>query len=96
MSGEKPRLVRPSARLIEHDVRIRLQLVSPGVAEVIATVECERRGCTLDVERCAYCERFARIEVHEGGYTMLCRSADLSDDEDFGPDCGRPTDGRAR
>lgn len=83
MSGDKPRVMKPSARLIEHDVRVRLQLVRPGVAEVTATVECERRQCTRDVELCAYCERFARIEVHEAGYTLLCRSADELDSEDL-------------
>ena len=76
MDREKRRLLRPSTQLIEHDVRLGLKEVSPGVTAVVATVHCERRNITCEVEHCCYCERFARIEVHEAGYTMLCRSAD--------------------
>jgi len=76
MSREKRRLLRPSTQLIEHDVRLTLEELSPGVVRVVATIECERKQRTCEVERCSHCERFARIEVHEAGYTMLCRSAD--------------------
>ena len=62
-------------RLVAHDITFERQgLELP--AEVVATIECERTGCTLRVEVCRRCERFARIEPHEAGYTMLCRSTD--------------------
>jgi len=62
-------------------VHLGLQEVSPGDARLVATVECERRRSTLDVDTCGHCERFARIEVHEAGYTMLCRSADTETED---------------
>jgi hypothetical protein len=82
MDRERRRLLRPSMQLIEHDVRFALKETSPGVAAVVATVYCERRNVNCEVEHCGYCERFARIEVHEAGYTMLCRSADEEEPPD--------------
>ena len=45
------------------------------------TVLCERREQNLDVDVCRSCERFARIDLHETGYVMLCRSEDEEIDE---------------
>ena len=59
-----------------HRIRLERKMFGPDIAKVIATVECKRRSCTLEVEECAYCERFERIETHEAGYSMLCRSSD--------------------
>jgi hypothetical protein len=42
----------------------------------LPTIKCERRGCTQTIDDCRACERFARIETHEHGYVMLCRSQD--------------------
>jgi hypothetical protein len=44
--------------------------------------ECERHQSRFDVDVCRSCERFARIEMHEGGFVVLCRS----EDEDFDVD----------
>lgn len=71
-----PRLGIPHSRLVPHDIRIARVTSEDGASEVAATIECERRACTLRVETCARCERFARIEPHEAGYVMLCRSTD--------------------
>lgn len=60
-----------------HDVHFGRQTAEDGSSKVVATVACERRQCTVSVDVCSECERFARIEVHEAGYTMLCRSTDL-------------------
>jgi hypothetical protein len=49
---------------------------------MLATIECERRKCRLPIDECRACERFARIEAHEAGYVMLCRSQDESFDVD--------------
>jgi len=79
---------RPHSRLVVHD--ILMTRPETDRSQIAATVECERRGCTLSVKVCAGCERFARIEVHEAGYTLLCRSTDtpldptLSESAGFG------------
>lgn len=66
--------LRPHWRLVVHDIRLALRSRSP---QVIATVECEIWGRTVSVERvCTSCARFARVEPHEAGYLVLCRSAD--------------------
>lgn len=59
-------------RLVAHDIRVERRVADEGKERVVATVECERRG-TLCVDECRACPRFARIEVHEAGYLMLCR-----------------------
>jgi hypothetical protein len=66
----------PHPRLVVHDIKLERQSPPDGQSRVRATVDCERNQCTLDVEVCALCPRFARIEVHEAGYVLLCRSLD--------------------
>jgi hypothetical protein len=70
-----PRL-RPSSNLVAHDIRVTREELQPGAAHSVATVHCERYDRTVEVEDCGYCERFARIDTHEAGYVMLCRSSD--------------------
>lgn len=80
---------RPSAsslHLIEQDIHVR-RLPAAAGARVVAEVQCARRGCTMDVEQCARCPHFVRIETHEAGYLMLC-----SADEDESPQAARETE----
>ena len=74
MTSQRQRM--PHSRLVPHDITLVRVETEQGRSEVHATIECERRGCTLRVETCAQCERFARVEPHEAGYVMLCRSTD--------------------
>jgi hypothetical protein len=62
--------------LVSQDVRLNRRRANDGRVEVRATVECAIDHCTKEVEQCAACARFVRIDVHEAGYTMLCRSSD--------------------
>ncbi len=71
----KPRLL-----LVMRDIHLSRDGSSTQRDNVQATVDCERWGCTLPVETCVSCERFARIEVHEAGYGLLCRSAPLNEE----------------
>lgn len=73
---------RPSSRLVVHDVRFVPVDANSDAPRVRATIKCERRDCILDVEVCRECERFARVDVHEAGYVMLCRSQDEEFDTD--------------
>ena len=66
----------PHSRLVPHDIQLARVEPERAHSRVVATIQCERRGCTLRVETCAQCERFARVETHEAGYVMLCRSTD--------------------
>jgi len=75
-SSKDPRRLRPSSRLVPHEIRIRRKELGREGPGLLATVRCERRNGSINVEACAYCERFARIDLHEAGYTMLCRSTD--------------------
>jgi hypothetical protein len=59
--------------LVAHDIRLERRTDADGEERVVASIECERRG-TLCVTECRACPRFARIEVHEAGYLMLCRA----------------------
>jgi len=67
---------RPHSRLVPHEIRLARAEGGNGKPEVVATIECERKACVMRVEACVHCERFARIEPHEAGYVMLCRSTD--------------------
>ena len=64
----------PVLRLIAHDVCLRRLVGAAGPVQ--ATVECERGPSTKNVEECAGCPRFARIEVHEAGYSLMCQSGE--------------------
>jgi hypothetical protein len=81
MTTQPPRCARPSSHLVPHEIRLTRKRSEVGTSTVVATVHCERRESTLNVETCGYCERFARIDMHEAGYVMLCRSEDEEPDE---------------
>ena len=75
-SQPKRRRVRPGWRLVPHDVTFESPPSAASRTAPVASVHCERHDCACRVEDCSYCERFARIDVHEAGYTLLCRSQD--------------------
>jgi hypothetical protein len=56
-----------------------------GVTRVVARVECARRGCTMEVEQCAGCSHFARIETHEAGYLLLCQTGEEGEQTEDAP-----------
>ena len=64
-----------------HDITLAPAPLEAANSKLVATIQCERRG-TLNVDVCRACERFERIEMHEGGFVMLCRSVDESFDAD--------------
>lgn len=70
------RPTRSANLLVSQDVRLIRHRANDGRVEVQATVECAIGQCTKSVEQCATCARFVRIDVHEAGYTMLCRSSE--------------------
>jgi hypothetical protein len=74
--------VRPRSRVVLHDIRLTREQSPDGRNKVVASAECERHQSRFDVDVCRSCERFARIEMHEGGFVVLCRS----EDEDFDVD----------
>jgi hypothetical protein len=76
-------------RLVPHEVhmeRVAQPQREAGTSEVKARVYCERQQRDVLVEACAQCERFARIDVHEAGYTLLCRSTDSGQEVATGDD----------
>lgn len=77
-----PKKVRPSARLVVHDIRVELTPQPTGGEKLCAYVECERRRCKLNVDECRSCERLVRIDSHEAGFVVLCRSKDETFDSD--------------
>jgi hypothetical protein len=83
---------RASARLVSHDIRLQPESRPEGKPRVRALVSCERRKCELEVDVCASCSRFARVETHEAGYVLLCNSSDVPSEA---PDAA-PTDDASR
>jgi hypothetical protein len=69
-SAKLPLLRSPC--LVQQDIQLSRESCD-GVTRVVARVECARRGCTMEVEQCAGCSHFVRIETHEAGYLLLCR-----------------------
>lgn len=67
--------LRPSSRLIQHDVRFELRPDGRRV-KLRVVIDCQRTGTARTVDDCRGCERFARIEAHEAGYILLCRALD--------------------
>lgn len=62
-----------SSLLVQQDICLARE-EADGSVHVVATVACARRGLDVAVEECAHCPHFARIETHEAGYVMLCRT----------------------
>lgn len=67
---------RPHPRLVLHDIELEKQCRGDRAEQVVALVECERRGTRMSVDACRCCERFAFVEPHEAGYALYCRSTD--------------------
>ena len=65
-----------------HDIRVDVAPRANGGEELCAYVECERRKCKLNVNECRACERLVRIDSHEAGFVVLCRSEDETFDAD--------------
>jgi hypothetical protein len=59
--------------LVEQDIELAEVESEQGGRCVTASVTCARRGSVMNVEDCAQCPYFARIETHEAGYVLLCR-----------------------
>ena len=78
MTGTPPKKTRPSTRLVLHDIRVERCEQPDGSTKLCALVDCERRKRRLDVDECRACERLTRIDVHEAGFVVLCRSEDES------------------
>jgi hypothetical protein len=67
--------VEPNGLCIAHPIRVaRSDSAPPHEGGLMATVECEVRGRSMAVTHCQQCERFKRVEVHEGAYVLLCRT----------------------
>jgi hypothetical protein len=66
------------ARLVQQDICIEREDPADPSSRVVARVHCTRAGCALEVEGCAHCAHFGRIEVHEAGYVLLCQEEDES------------------
>jgi hypothetical protein len=60
-----------SPLLVQQDIKIERERDS---GRVVASAVCRRKGCSVNVEDCAQCAYFARIDVHEAGYVMLCQT----------------------
>jgi hypothetical protein len=69
---ESPPRLRRRAQLVQQDIHIAREEPGDGSSRVVARVHCARRNCAMEVEECAACAHFARIEVHEAGYLLLC------------------------
>lgn len=76
MTAIPPKKTRPSARLVVHDIQIEPCAQPDGSRKLCGYVDCERRKYRLDVDECRACERLVRIDSHEAGFVVLCRSED--------------------
>lgn len=68
-----PRKASISSLLVQQDICLARE-EADGSSHVVATVACTRRALPVAVDECARCPYFARIEPHEAGYVMLCRT----------------------
>ena len=71
----RSRAAQPEGPYLAHPIQVRrLQMTSNVQADSQATVECEVQHRPMQVTQCQQCERFKRVEVHEGAYVLLCRA----------------------
>ena len=68
--------LRPRALLVVHDIRVEATPQANGPGRLLASVDCERHGRTVSVDECRACARLDRIDSHEAGFVVLCRSQD--------------------
>jgi hypothetical protein len=67
---------RPSTRLVVHDIQIELTPQPDSPNKLSAYVDCEHHQRRLSVDECRACDRLDRIDSHEAGFVVLCRSSD--------------------
>ena len=79
-----------SPSLVLQDIQLQR---APDTGRVVATAVCARKGCSVNVEDCARCAHFARIDTHEAGYVLMCRARDDQDCRPIrGDSCEPPED----
>lgn len=76
MAAPPSKKTRPSSHLVVHDILFELRSEADGSNKLHAFVDCKRRKCRLNVDECRACERLGRIDSHEAGFVVLCRSED--------------------
>ncbi|HEX6240740.1 MAG TPA: hypothetical protein VFZ61_07600 [Polyangiales bacterium] len=79
----------PPPSLVQQDIHLERER---GSGRVVATAVCARKGCAVNVEDCAHCAHFARIDTHEAGYVLICRSRDEQPAPAFRGDSCEPPD----
>jgi hypothetical protein len=81
----------PGWHLVGQDIQLTRAKVQ-GEIRVIASAHCVRKDSTMDVEDCAGCPHFVRIDTHEAGYVLVCRSAEADEhaDDGHGASFGEP------
>lgn len=85
MTEPPPRPEQPRrSHLLQQDIAITRVDASDPTSRVVAHVHCTRRRCAIEVRDCADCQHFARIEVHEAGYVLLCQQEDAANVEQEG------------
>jgi hypothetical protein len=71
----RSRAAQPEALCLAHPIQLRRpETTSQVQAGSQATVECQVQHRQMQVTQCQECERFKRVEVHEGAYVLLCRA----------------------
>lgn len=90
MADAPPKSSRPHGRhLVGQDIQLTR---ASAEGRVVASAHCVRRGCTMDVEDCAGCPHFVRIDTHEAGYVLVCRTEEADEVHDGqGWTFGEPT-----
>ena len=69
------RAARAERLCVAHPIEVKRPECAPHMqGKLEATVECEVQERTIRVSECQQCERFKRVEVHEGAYVVLCRT----------------------
>jgi hypothetical protein len=75
--------------LIQQDIELQRERDS---GRVIASAVCARKGCSVNVEDCARCAHFARIDTHEAGYVLVCRTEASQQEQRIRADSCEPPD----
>lgn len=71
---DRNRAARSEGPCLAHPIRVTRSSSEPHIhAGSQATVDCEVQHREVPVTQCQQCERFKRVEVHEGAYVLLCR-----------------------
>ena len=78
MADPSPKSCRPRGLLVAQDIELTR---ARAEARVVASAHCVRRDCTMDVDDCGRCPHFVRIDTHEAGYVLVCRSPEADEHE---------------